>query len=155
MLFCVYICLFELRNSLQDFVYKTRWLFTGLTNGRCKRFYDRKLPLYNLWWWCVLFCQGDPPFSKEVFWWQTHIKNLFFKSTSKASVIQAKGTKRIPKYWLLKNRECRKTRLFSKFFSHFLAFLFYFYYRYDNIYGKKKMSKEQQQHRTPQLGPPP
>ena len=29
-------------------VYKTlftRWLFTGLTNGRCKRFYDGKLPL--------------------------------------------------------------------------------------------------------------
>ena len=22
----------------------TRWLFTGLTNGRCKRFYDGELP---------------------------------------------------------------------------------------------------------------
>ena len=52
-------------------------------------------------------------------------------------------------------RVSQNKTFFKPFFSHFLAFLFYFYYRYDNIYGKKKMSKEQQKHRTPQLGPPP
>ena len=35
-------CLFELRNSLQDVVYMM--VVTGLTNGRCKRFYDGELP---------------------------------------------------------------------------------------------------------------
>ena len=117
MLFCVYICLFELRNSLQDFVYKTRWLFTGLTNGRCKRFYDRKLPLYNLWWWCVLFCQGDPPFSKEVFWWQTHIKNLFFKSTSKASRQKVQKEFQNIDFW--RTESVAKQDFFQNFFRIF------------------------------------
>ena len=77
---------------------------------------------------------------KQIFWWQQCIFNpsflqIFIQSISHPS---PKSTKRIPRYWLLKNKKSVAKRdinfwaIFFVFFSHFISFIAAM-----TIYGKK------------------
>ena len=91
----------------------------GLTNGRCKRFYDGELPPGN-------YLLRELPPSKQIFWWQKRPLGSLFTDSTIRSIIQRSlymKNSTFQERSVLRNG----ASIFDVFFSHFYFILFLFY----------------------------